>query len=157
MKSDDNKHNRGRPTIQEQIDIDRKLRPYFTLGIGAPVVSVQTGMDVKTVRKRFKQWCREIVQSESKEFLERSKEAKERKIIAFDYLILSEQKQIDKVDEKIKQLDESGNFKDLEKYLRLRDKQTKRLAELTFIKFDTVSYPTYDVYVDLNKKIGDDT
>lgn len=157
MHSNDNKHNRGRPTIQEQIDIDRKLRPYFTLGIGAPVVSVQTGMDVKTVRKRFKQWYREITQSESKEFLERSKEAKERKIIAFDHLMLSEQKQIDKVDEKIKQLDESGNFKDLEKYLRLRDKQTKRLAELTSIKFETVSYPTYDVYVDLNKKMGDDT
>lgn len=114
-------------------------------------------MDVKTVRKRFKQWYREITQSESKEFLERSKEAKERKIIAFDHLMLSEQKQIDKVDEKIKQLDESGNFKDLEKYLRLRDKQTKRLAELTSIKFETVSYPTYDVYVDLNKKMGDDT
>ena len=157
MHSNDNKHNRGRPTIQEQIDIDRKLRPYFTRGIGAPVVSVQTGMDVKTVRKRFKQWYREITQSESKEFLERSKEAKERKIIAFDHLMLSEQKQIDKVDEKIKQLDESGNFKDLEKYLRLRDKQTKRLAELTSIKFETVSYPTYDVYVDLNKKMGDDT
>ena len=157
MHSNDNKHNRGRPTIQEQIDIDRKLRPYFTLGIGAPVVSVQTGMDVKTVRKRFKQWYREITQSESKEFLERSKEAKERKIIAFDHLMLSEQKQIDKVDEKIKQLDESGIFKDLEKYLRLRDKQTKRLAELTSIKFETVSYPTYDVYVDLNKKMGDDT
>lgn len=157
MYSNNEKHNRGRPTIQEQIDIDRKLRPYFTLGIGASVASVRTGMDVKTVRKRFKQWYREIVQSESKEFLERSKEAKERKIIAFDHLMLSEQKQIDKVDEKIKQLDESGNFKDLEKYLRLRDKQTKRLAELTSIKFETVSYPTYDVYVDLNKKMGDDT
>lgn len=157
MKSDYNKHNRGRPTIQEQIDIDRKLLPYFTLGIGASVVSVRTGMNVKTVRKRFKQWYREIVQSEPKEFLERSKEAKERKIIAFDHLILSVQKQIDKVDEKIKQLDESGNFKDLEKYLRLRDKQTKRLAELTFAKFEAVSYPTYDVYVDLNKKMGDDT
>lgn len=157
MLSRDNKHNRGRPTVQEQIDIDRELRPYFTLGIGAALASVQTGMDVKTVRKRFKQWYREITQSESKEFLERSKEAKERTIITLESLMLSEQKQIDKVDEKIKQLEESGNTKDLEKYLRLRNKLTKQLAELTFTKFDAVSCPTYDVYVDLNKKMGDGT
>jgi len=81
LHSNDNKHNRGRPTIQEQIDIDRKLRPYFTLGIGASSASVQTGMDVKTIRKRFKQWCREIVQSESKEFLERSKKQKKEKLL----------------------------------------------------------------------------
>ena len=66
-------HKNGRPTKHEQIYIERKLRPYFENSISARVTAGETGFNLKTVTKYFNQWKKEIIESETPDFLKRCK------------------------------------------------------------------------------------
>ena len=65
----DNKN--GRPSEAEQLEIERKLRPYFEKSISSSVTSRETGINRKTVTKYFHEWCEEIKEPEHQDFIER--------------------------------------------------------------------------------------
>ncbi|QLH03645.1 hypothetical protein C5F47_08890 [Nitrosopumilus cobalaminigenes] len=58
----------GRPTAQQQITLQNKLRSYYEKGISATQAARHCNINPKTACKYFREWSNEINQTESKEF-----------------------------------------------------------------------------------------
>lgn len=141
----DNKN--GRPSEAEQLEIERKLRPYFEKSISSSITSRETGINIKTVRKYFHEWCEEIKSSEHLDFIERSKIAKEQAILAYDdqLLILYKiQEDIEKqAENSIKQ---SGGIPKLDRWLyKQRIEVSNAIVNLINLKTALTNTPTADI------------
>jgi len=64
---------RGRPNKAEQLQIERKLRPYFERMSTISLTARETRINVNTVKKYYKTWRNEIISIEHPDFMERSK------------------------------------------------------------------------------------
>jgi len=111
-------HKNGRPSKAEQLEIQKRLRPYFENGISAFVTARETGINIKTVNKYFDEWYKEIKNSQQPEFVERTKFEKERAILVFDNQLLKLYKIQDNLEKqaivtsgKVKHAFEKGYYK----------------------------------------------
>ena len=141
----DNKN--GRPTEAEQLGIERTLRPYFEKSIAPYVTSCKTGINIKTVRKYFHEWCEEIIKSEHPDFIESSKIAKEQTILAYDEQLLilyKAQEDIeDQVNDSIKQ---SSEIPKLERWhYKQRIDVSIAIVNLINLKTSLANTPTADI------------
>jgi len=141
----DNKN--GRPSEAEQLEIERKLRPYFEKLITPYVTSRETGINIKTVRKYFNEWIEEIKSSEHPDFIERSKIAKEQAILAYDDQLLI----LYKVQEDIKKqvedsIQQSNGIPKLDRWLyKQRVEVSIAIVNLINLKTALVNTPTADI------------
>ena len=74
----------GRPTAQQQLEIQDELRVYYEKGISATQTARHCHTNVKTVCKYFKQWSDEINDIESKEFENRLVQMRSQHLIVLD-------------------------------------------------------------------------
>ena len=75
----------GRPTKQEQLDLQKTLREYYEKGISATTTTNLTGINVKTVCKYFNEWHRQINEIERSKFQDRVLEARSQHLIVLDH------------------------------------------------------------------------
>lgn len=75
----------GRPTKQEQLDLQKTLREYYEKGISATTTANLTGINVKTVCKYFNEWHRQINEIERSKFQDRVLEARSQHLIVLDH------------------------------------------------------------------------
>lgn len=144
-KETDNKN--GRPSRADQLEMERKLRPYFEKSISSSITSRETGINIKTVRKYFHEWYEEIKSSEHQDFIEICKIAKEQAILAYDdqLLILYKiQEDIEKqVENSIKQ---SGGIPKLDRWLyKQRIEVSNAIVNLISLKTALTNTPTADI------------
>ena len=64
---------RGRPSKAKQLQIERKLRPYFEKMLTVSLAARETRINVNTVKKYYKIWHNEIMSTEHPDFIKRSK------------------------------------------------------------------------------------
>jgi len=145
-------HKNGRPTKREQICIERKLRPYFENSISARVTAGETGFNLKTVTKYFNQWKKEIIESETPDFLKRCKEEKERCLISYEKQISSLVKDQSEVEFLIDAAKKAGNFSLLEKFYKLKLKITETKGKFFAARINLVNAATADTVFDLEQK-----
>jgi len=93
--------NRGRPIIQEQVQIERTLRPYFERNLSASFTARMTKYNVKTVCKYFDELADQRRESEEKDFVEREKKERERIRLSFDNIIFEEYELLDEIKKEI--------------------------------------------------------
>ena len=141
----DNKN--GRPSEAEQLEIERKLRPYFEKLKPTSATSEETGLDIKTVRRYFHKWCEEIKSSEHTDFIERCKIAKERAILAHDNQLLILYKAQDHIEEQVENsIEQSGGIPKLERWLyKERIEISNAIIKLINLKTAFVNTPTADI------------
>lgn len=151
VTKDEFDHTQGRPTIQEQITIERELQPYFERGNSAYFTKQKTGYDIKTVHRIFKKWSQEIFDSENADFLKRVKEQKERSLIFLE-------NQIDSLNEYLKEINviigaakKAGDFNLVEKFYKLKLKITDSICKFASEKLNLVNAATSAVLLELNK------
>jgi len=147
LPSEKTDNSNGRPSKAEQLEIERKLRSYFEKSISPYVTSCETGINIKTVRKYFKEWSEEIRDSEHQDFIERSKTAKEQAILACDRQLLilyKAQEDFEKqVEDSIKQ---SGGTPKLDRWLyKQRIEISNAIVNLTILKTTLENTPTADI------------
>ena len=65
--------NRGRPNKAKQLQIERRLRPYFEKMLTVSLAARETGVNPNTVKKYYKIWYNEIISTEHPDFIKRSK------------------------------------------------------------------------------------
>jgi len=75
---------RGRPNKSKQLQIERKLRPYFERMLTTSLAAKETGVNINTVKKYYKIWSDEIKSTEHPDFMERSKIIIRNSILALD-------------------------------------------------------------------------
>ncbi len=98
----------GRPTKIGQLDIERKLRPYFLRGMSASATSIETGINIKTVCKYFNAWYREQEEIETASFLERFKQERQRAISCYDAQIVEAYKLQEIIKDEIADVKKNG-------------------------------------------------
>lgn len=146
----DNKN--GRPSKAEQLEIERKLRPYFEKSIKPFVTSRETEIDIKTVRKYFNEWIEEIKSSEHPDFIERSKTAKEQAILACDYQLLKLYKAQDDIEKQVEDIiKQSGGIPKLDRWLyKQRIEVSNAIVNLINLKTTLENTPTADTTLEKN-------
>ena len=74
----------GRPTKQEQLDLQKTLHEYYEKGISATTTANLTEINVKTVCKYFNEWHKQINEIERSKFQDRVLEARSQHMIVLD-------------------------------------------------------------------------
>ncbi len=145
-------HEKGRPSLNEQLEIQRALRPYFENSISAPMTAQKTGFDIKTVNKYFKEWYKEITESETPDFIVKCKEEKARSLVMLENQICSldeDKKQIQKLIDVSKQ---TGNLEFLEKFFKIKLKITETIGKFASARINLANATTADVVIEMSKK-----
>ena len=144
-------HDQGRPTKQEQIEIERKLRPFFEIGDSATQTSRRTGLNIKTVLRYFDQWYEEIEKSEQSDFIKRCKKEKERALISLSNQICSlnyDKKDIEILIDASKQ---AGNFAYVEKFYKHKLKVIEMIGKFSSARINLTNAPTLDILMEMSK------
>jgi len=139
-----NAHNRGRPSKAEELEIERTLRPFFTKLYSATFTAKKTGYDIKTVAKYFVEFKKEILESETTEFVQRSRETKERGLLAYDELLYSLYNDKEEVEHLIVVAKKIGDFRTVEKWYRIKMKINKDITEIITAKINLENTATVD-------------
>jgi len=74
----------GRPNKSEQLQLERKLRPYFEKMLSVSFAAKETGVHVNTIKKYYKTWYDEIKSTEHPDFIKRSKNTIRNSNLALD-------------------------------------------------------------------------
>lgn len=75
---------KGRPSVTDQVQIRKILRPYYENGYSAYYTAQKTGINVKTVCRYYNEWSEQIEEAELADFLERQKRDRIQIIISYD-------------------------------------------------------------------------
>ncbi len=87
----------GRPTLQEELEIQNKIKPYFEIGLEVDDVESKTGIDAKTVRKYYGDWIQRLLENYIEDFAERQKIVKVRTIISINSIIYNLRAQLNQI------------------------------------------------------------
>lgn len=79
------KHKMGRPTKQQEIELQKELQFYYTNNIGVEATASMTGIAIGTVSKYFRVWYDEAMSLNNRDFAEQQREAKERSMQSIDF------------------------------------------------------------------------
>lgn len=150
------KRKNGRPTKLEQIEIQNKLRPYFERYLSATFTSGKTGINIKTVCKYFDEWSKQVIETETKDFVQRQRETKEVIMLSMDSLIFENYELIDKIKNEIKNFQK--NEKPIPKHLlSLHAQILYKISEIINAKGDLEVTPTLDISLEelIDKRISE--
>ena len=143
---------RGRPTLHKQNEIKKILQSFYQKGISPSVTSKATNLNNKTVSKYFSKWNKNILESEDKDFLRRSKIAKERTLQSLDNEIISldnHEKEINSIKDNARK---TGNVIHFVKLSKLKLKITDQKLKMLSAKINLINTPTFDDVVHLENK-----
>lgn len=147
---------RGRPSKAVQLQIVKDIRPYFEKSYSATFTAGKTGHDVKTVCNYFNEWSRQLVQDESKDFIQRQRESMENTIIHLDQIIFEEYNLLEDVNEEIKKSQKNG--RPIPKHLiTTKFNILKEISNITQHRLSLLMTPTMDVDIDImvKKRLGE--
>ena len=144
----------GRPTRYDQKKIKKMLQSFYQKGISASATSKATKLNSKTVSKYFSEWDKNILESEDKDFLRRSKIAKERTLQSLDNEIIS----LDNYEKEINSIKDiarkTGNILHFVKLYRLKLKIGDQKFKMLSAKINLINTPTFDDMIHLENKDG---
>ena len=142
----------GRPTLQEQNKNKKILQSFYQKGISASATSKATKLNSKTVSKYFSEWDKNILESEDKDFLRRSKIAKERTLQSLDNEIIS----LDKYEKEVNSIKDivrkTGNVLHFVKLYSLKLKISDQKFKMFSAKINLINTPTFDDMIQLENK-----
>jgi len=118
----------GRPSKNEQLQIQRELLPYFEQGITPGVTAEKTGINIKTVYDYFDDLVEKASKLEESDFLQRQRNERIRIIISFDKQILEANKHFDDINDEIN---------------RLKKEQKTIPQHLFSLRLDAMKYRSY--------------
>jgi hypothetical protein len=140
--SQDNAHDRGRPSKAEELQIERTLRPFFAKSYSATFTAQKTGYNIKTVTKYFNKFKQELLESETPDFIQRCKEEKETCLFSYDNLIdtlYEDKKDIEYFIEVAKKM---GNLPQAAKLYRLKLKINQDIGNFVSAKINLINTAT---------------
>ena len=139
-----NAHNKGRPSKAQELEIERELWPFFTKLYSATFTAKKTGYDIKTVAKYFVEFKKEILESETREFVQRSRETKERGLLAYDELLYSLYEDRKDIERLVDASEKIGDLRTVEKWYRIKMKINKDITEVIAAKINLENTATVD-------------
>jgi len=143
----------GRLPQSVRIQIEKKLRNYFQLGISATFAARQLEINIKTACEFYKKFTTEIRSIQSKEFHERNELERAQITQTYDNLIYENNQTLKQIDHEIKQYKKQG--RSIHELIDKRQKVIKLSGDLVEKKGHFVTLPTSeDLIRDILKKMG---
>jgi len=139
-----NAHDRGRPSSAQELEIERTLRPFFTKLYSATFTAKKTKYNIKTVAKYFAEFKKEILESETTEFVQRSRETKERGLLAYDELLYSLYNDKEEVEHLIDVAKKIADLRTAERWYKIKMKINKDITEVIAAKINLENTATVD-------------
>lgn len=139
-----NRHQAGRPSKAEELDIKTTLWPYFKDGSKSVDVAVDTEININTIKRYFRVWSTKIFKYEEKEFFRTCKIAKEEALLQIEVRLERLKKYSDTIETKLEALGWSLS----PEYAWVHDKYDKlqvKIAKLELEKYNLESLPTADI------------
>ena len=88
----------GRPTAAEQVDMARKLKPYFEMGVSAQYTASLPNMpNEKTIQNYFRDWKEKYLETESPNISERQMESKGQFLAVLDKMLFNLSAQLNEI------------------------------------------------------------
>ncbi len=144
---EENGGGRGRPSLNQQIEIEEKVWPYFRDGISATETAREVELDRKTVVKYYRKFAESRIQANDAEFIEQCKINIQSAEEAISDQISNLQKSEDKLKEVIDTFTKSPNFS-LKTYLALQKElreTAKTISHLITLKTNLANSTTADM------------
>jgi hypothetical protein len=92
---------KGRPSKNQQLEIQNRLRPYFEKCMSAGFAARETEANIKTVTKYYKIWSEEIAKATDADFVSRVRQEREQIILGYDKLIFELYETLDIINSEI--------------------------------------------------------
>ena len=139
--------NRGRPNKAKQLQIERRLRPYFEKMLTVSLAARETGVNPNTVKKYYKKWHNEITSTEHPNFIKRSKIIISNANIALDNQLLKYYKLQEILEKQIKYtIKQNNGIPYLENNIyKTSILLVEKISDLILKKTNLTSTPTADV------------
>jgi len=131
-----NAHNRGRPSKAQELEIERTLQTFFIKTYSATFTAKKTGYDIKTVAKYFAEFKKEIIESETTDFVKRCKEEKEKCLYAYDELIYSLYEDRKDIERLIHASEKIGDLQNVTKLYRTKLKINEDIGNFVSAKIN---------------------
>jgi len=131
-----NAHNRGRPSKAQELEIERTLQTFFIKTYSATFTAKKTGYDIKTVAKYFAEFKKEIIESETTDFVKRCKEEKEKCLYAYDELIYSLYEDRKDIERLIDASEKIGDLQNVTKLYRTKLKINEDIGNFVSAKIN---------------------
>ena len=138
---------RGRPSLNQQNEIEEKIWPYFRDDISAMVAAKELKLNRKTVYRYYKIFAKRRRTINEGKFNEQCKINVESAEMAISSQILKLRKSQDQIELVIDNLVQTGNFSE-KTYLQLQKEKreiTKTIAYLVTSKTNIANSPTSDI------------
>lgn len=118
---------KGRPSRNQQLELQKVLRTYYERNISASVSARETGINIKTVTKYYMIWSDEIAKASDADFISRVRQEREQIILGYDVLIIESYKSLDTIKSEI------ANYNNANKPISrwLIDKKTQIIKEIS--------------------------
>jgi hypothetical protein len=145
----------GRPSIVDQIEIEKTLWPYFESEYKAQRAADETEINIKTVRRYFRIWREKYISVQGPEFFKNCRLSNGRTILELNEVISKLEKRSDELDVAIESL---GSIQDKRWMYSEYRKMQESLSKLYVQRNNLENAPTADVTLDakvaeLRKKI----
>jgi predicted transcriptional regulator len=145
----------GRPSMADQIEIEKTLWPYFESGYKAQRVADETGINVKTVRRYFRIWREKYIFVQGPEFFKKCRLSNGRTILELNEVISKLEKRSDELDVEIESL---GSIQDkrwmYSEYRKTQESLSKLYLQRNNLENTATADVTLDAKVDeLRKKM----
>jgi len=131
-----NAHDRGRPSKAEELEIERIIQPFFAKTYSATFTAKKTGYNIKTVAKYFAEFKKEILESETTDFVKRCKEEKEKCLYAYDELIYSLYEDRKDIERLIDASEKIGDLQNVTKLYRTKLKINEDIGNFVSAKIN---------------------
>lgn len=134
--------NHGRPSKSEQMRIEQKLWPYFEKMLSSSVAAKETGININTVRKYYREFSRQLRFSQNPDFVENSKNIIQQCVLALDDQLLHLHKLQDKINSDI---DRQHSMRYLIPLYKISINLSEKISHLSLQKSNLLLNPTADV------------
>lgn len=135
---------RGRPSANQQIDLEAKIWRYFIDCISVPTAARELGVDVKTVRRYYRHFSEIRISMNDDEFIEQCKINIESGVCSIDDLILKQRKSLNQLEAELASQKSRTHKEDYQLRRELRD-TAKSIANMTILKTNLANSPTADI------------
>src|SRR5579864_7556884 len=146
--NENNRNGRGKPSKQEQLEIERRLRPLFIRDVSPYHAVIETGYSPNTVKKYYHKFYKEIRDLEGSDFAQQCKD----RIVSACFGIDEEISNLRKIRKELELKSQTGGTQYIQLY-KLQISLSNSISDLILKRLGIANSPTYDEMLEAMRKV----
>ena len=148
--NENNRNGRGKPSKYEQLEIERRLRSLFSMGLSPHAAAIETGYSINTVKKYYRKFYKEIRDFEGQNFAQECKD----RIFSACCGIDTEISNLRKIQKELELKSQNSGTQYLQ-LCKLQISVSNSISDLIMKRLGIANSPTYDDMLAAMRKEGE--